>query len=58
MGRHFAQNFPLGMKTTPRPRSLREVTAIVSQVIDRFRHLVEDHGLNKELYKANKEPKA
>jgi len=56
MGERFAQKFPLNLKRHP-TGSLGEVFDIVKEIVQQFRHLIENNGLNKELYRSNKAPR-
>ncbi|MGC8742223.1 MAG: hypothetical protein ACP5UB_12340 [Candidatus Sumerlaeaceae bacterium] len=55
-GEQFAQNYPLTLKERS-TESLDAVFHIVREIVIQFRHLIENHGLNKELYRANQHPR-
>lgn len=55
-GQHYAQNFPLNLNQR-KVKDLADVFSVVQEIIHQFRHLVENNGLNKELYGSNKKPR-
>jgi hypothetical protein len=55
-GQHYAQNFPLNFSQR-KVEDLADVFSVVQEIVQQFRHLVEDKGLNKELYGSNKKPR-
>lgn len=55
-GEQFAEKYPLKLRKHS-TASLGDVFDIVREIVRQFRHLVEDHGLNKELYRSNKAPR-
>lgn len=44
-----AEDFPLLLKV-PRTLDLEQANGVVSQIIDQFKHLIENRGLSKELW--------
>jgi hypothetical protein len=57
MGKEYADRFPLRL-LLPRPvESVDEVHGVVRKIVSRFRQLVENNGLNRELYKARGVPR-
>ena len=55
-GEQFAEKYPLKLKTHS-TEFLGDVFDIVKEIVRQFRHLVENHGLNKELYRSNRAPR-
>lgn len=55
-GEQFAEKYPLKLKKHS-TESLGDVFDIVREIVRQFRHLVENHGLNKELYRSNRAPR-
>ncbi|MBN1916929.1 MAG: hypothetical protein JW889_03385 [Verrucomicrobia bacterium] len=55
--RAFASRFPLDLQTHKTPARLDDVRSLVHKIVDRFGHLVEHNGLNKELYRDGGRPK-
>jgi hypothetical protein len=52
----YAQQNPINLKRLP-ASSLDDVLRIVLEIIKQFRHLIENAGLNKELFQPNKKPR-
>ena len=52
----FTRRFPLNLKRAEPIRDLDEAADVVKSIISRFRQLIEQNGLNKELYE-NKKPR-
>lgn len=55
-GQDYADRFPFALALR-RTQDLSAVFDVVKAIVEQFRHLVENNGLNKELYKDNKKPK-
>lgn len=55
-GEQFAEKYPLELKKNS-AESLGGVFYIVNKIVRQFRHLIENHGLNKELYRSNRTPR-
>jgi hypothetical protein len=55
-GQRYARQYPLSLKRQ-RLVTLNYVFDIVLTIVAQFRHLVENQGLNKELYGVNKQPR-
>lgn len=55
-GEQFAAQFPLRIKKASTD-TLDGVFLIVKEIVAQFRHLIENSGLNKELYQSNKTPR-
>lgn len=55
-GEQFAQKYPLTLKEHS-TESLDAVFHIVKEIVIQFRHLIENHGLNRELYRSDKQPR-
>lgn len=49
--------FPLNIKAAAQPKTLAYVHEIATLIVGQFRHLIENCGLNKELYKENRQPR-
>lgn len=56
LGRQFAEANPITMKADV-PKNIDDVHHVVRQIVAQFKHLIEDSGLNRELYNANKQPR-
>lgn len=52
-GQYYAQSFPLNLNQR-KVKDLADVFSVVQEIVQQFRHLVENNGLNKELYSSNK----
>jgi hypothetical protein len=52
----YAQQNPINLERLP-ASSLDDVLRIVLEIIKQFRHLIENTGLNKELFQPNKKPR-
>ncbi len=52
----FAKQFPLRLRA-PKNGDLDSAQAIVSEIIDRYRQMIEQNGLSKELYRENRKPR-
>lgn len=55
-GIEFATQNPLTFKQK-KVQTVDDVYAVVKEIVDQFRHLVEKSGLNKDLYAAKKKPR-
>lgn len=55
-GEQFAQQYPLNLKKHP-TKNLGDVFDVVREIVRQFRHLIENNGLNKELYRSNRAPR-
>lgn len=55
-GQYYAQQYPLNLKGY-RLVTLNDGFNVVRRIVDQFRHLIENNGLNKELYCTNKRPR-
>lgn len=55
-GEQYAEQFPLKFKEAS-ANDLDGVFIIVKEIVEQFRHLIENSGLNKELYQSNKAPR-
>lgn len=55
-GEQFAQKYPLNLKKHP-TNNLGDVFDVVKEIVRQFRHLIENNGLNKELYLSNRAPR-
>ena len=55
-GEQFAEQFPLKIRKKS-VKDADDVYMIVKEIVDQFRHLIENSGLNKELYQSNKTPR-
>ncbi|MDO8465003.1 MAG: hypothetical protein Q7S46_07100 [Gallionella sp.] len=55
-GEQFSVKFPLKLKKSA-TNNLDGVFGIVKEIVQQFRHLIENNGLNKELYQSNKSPR-
>lgn len=55
-GEQFAEQFPLKLKKKS-VKDIDGVYAVVKEIVDQFKHLIENSGLNKELYQSNKTPR-
>ena len=51
-GKEYADRFPLALLLPKPVASVDEVHGVVEKIVGRFRRLVENNGLNRELYKA------
>lgn len=54
--KQYVDRFPLALRTK-QISSLAELYKVVIQIIARFRQLVEQNGLNRELYRENGQPR-
>lgn len=57
IGKKFADGFPLDLMKFRCIDDLETVNEFVRVIVGKFRHLIENNGLNKELYKENGRPK-
>ncbi|MFH1219993.1 MAG: hypothetical protein V1694_06025 [Candidatus Eisenbacteria bacterium] len=57
IAREFAEGFPLDLTQFRHPADLESVTRLVGLIIERFRQLIENNGLNKELYTESGAPR-
>ncbi|MEO8332909.1 MAG: hypothetical protein ABI479_10795 [Gallionella sp.] len=55
-GEQFAEKFPLKLRNKS-ANDLDGVFVIVKEIVVQFRHLIENNGLNKELYQSDKTPR-
>jgi hypothetical protein len=55
-GEQFAEKHPLKLKKRS-IESLADVLVIVKAIVQQFRHLIENHGLNRELYQYDRKPR-
>lgn len=55
-GQYYAQHFPLNLAKR-KVKNLADVFLVVQEIVQQFRHLIENNGLNKELYGSNKKPR-
>lgn len=55
-GEQYAHQFPINLKKHP-TKNLDDVFVIVKEIVSQFRHLIENSGLNRELYQSNKVPR-
>lgn len=53
----YTLNYPLNLQSEKLTLSLESVFKIVRIIIVQFRHLVEENGLNKELFRKDKTPR-
>lgn len=56
-GKAYAERFPLALQLRRPVKSVEAVYDVVKAIIARFRQLVENKGLNRELYKENRKPR-
>lgn len=56
LGRNYAEANPFENKIE-KPKTVEDVHKIVSEIVFQFRHLIEECGLNKELYNQEKSPR-
>lgn len=57
VGKQFASCFPIDLLRFKSLPDIAAVNNLVRMIIDKFQHLIEHNGLNKELYKENGEPR-
>jgi hypothetical protein len=57
IGKQFATNFPIDLLAFQRLHNTDSVNDLVKRIVERFQQLIEHKGLNKELYKENKDPR-
>jgi hypothetical protein len=57
LARRFAEQYPLQLKPVPPSLTIDHVFEIVRQIISRFRQLIEQNGLNRELYREDRKPR-
>lgn len=55
-GEQYTQKFPLNLKSLS-TRNLGAVFNVVRTIVEQFRHLIENKGLNKELYRSKNSPR-
>ena len=53
----FAARFPINLRHAGSIRDLSEAVAVIESIIEKFRQLIEQNGLNKELYRDNRKPR-
>lgn len=53
----FAKSYPLNLLAFQHPTDLQTVYELVHRVVKQFQQLIENNGLNKELYKETGEPR-
>lgn len=56
-GRDYAAKFPLTLRLRRAAESAEEIYGVVRLIVDRFRQLIENNGLNRELYRDKGEPR-
>lgn len=56
LGRIYAESNPINKKIRS-PKTVDEVHNIVREIVSQFRHLIENSGLNRELYSSKKAPR-
>jgi hypothetical protein len=56
-GKEYATRFPLVLRVRKPISTAADVHKVVRQIVARFRHLVENNGLNQELYKGSGKPR-
>lgn len=56
LGRQYAEENPI-TRQAKLPNNIDDVHKIVREIVAQFRHLIEDSGLNRELYNAEKQPR-
>jgi len=57
LGKHFADQYPLTIKTGQHDDTLEALYHVAKQIVTRFRQLIEHNGLNRELYKESRAPR-
>lgn len=57
IAKEFTDRFPLTIKEPAKALDLDAVHQIVTQIVNRYRQLVEHNGLNKELYQSDGKPR-
>jgi len=57
IAKKFADGFPIDLNKFRRISKLETLNELVETIINKFKQLVENNGLNKELYKENRKPK-
>jgi hypothetical protein len=55
LGREYAEANPV--KKPKIPKSIDDVHKVVREIVAQFRHLIEESGLNRELYNAKNQPR-
>ena len=55
LGRQFAEANPIAKQKLP--KNVDQVHQLVREIVSQFRHLIEDSGLNRELYNTKKQPR-
>lgn len=55
-GRDYANQFPLILSMVS-AKTIEDVFAIVQEIVNQFKNLIEHNGLNKELYRTNRKPR-
>ncbi len=56
-GPEYARRFPITFKPPIRTNSIEGVYEIVKTIVTQFRQLIENNGLNRELYQKNGKPR-
>lgn len=56
-GAEFAAKHPLTLIVDPRASKSELLQVVVQQILDRYQYLIEERGLNKELYDAKGSPR-
>jgi hypothetical protein len=57
VARKFVTEFPLDLQAVQYPTNLNGVHRIVNEIAERFQQLIEHNGLNKELYREDRQPR-
>ena len=57
IAKKFADGFPIDLSKYQRISDLETLNGLVGIIVHKFKHLIENNGLNKELYKENRKPK-
>ncbi len=55
--KEYADRFPLALLARKPLSSVAELHKVVRQIVARFRQLIEQNGLNRELYKDHRQPR-
>ena len=53
----FARGFPLNLLAFQHPQDVNTLYKLVGKIVERFQQLIENNGLNKELYKDDGSPR-
>ncbi|MFA6472035.1 MAG: hypothetical protein WCU00_08345 [Candidatus Latescibacterota bacterium] len=57
VARDYTQQYPLRLRPASKTLDLEGAFKLVQEIVVRFRQLIENNGLNRELYKANGKPR-